>query len=284
MPDWVKARYYKVHPQRRRQRAGSVENLQYVNYMKRWTDYYKKRDYDGGAAFFDKMPKWVKDRYYSKHPDGFGRNGGGSGGSSPYSKAMKKWVDLLQSGHKDEAKDYFDMLPKAYKDRYYENHPEAKLRDNIKRTGQLGQYFASDDANRIQYLHDNPDFAKWLKAQGSSDQMRRMLITAGYRALPKDDAWLRRLYREKYPEIFSPEGVGEQSLKKVFSELIDHPEFKPGFEKWLATIWETYAENMKHVVARPKPVEIIHQRQHGSDRARPHSGKSAAWVRLHSLS
>ena len=139
--------------------------------MKRWTDHYKKRDYAGGAAFFQSMPKWVKDRYYSKHPDGFGKGGGGS---SPYSRAMKGWVDLLQSGEKDAAKAYFDTLPKAFKDRYYASHPDAKLRDNVKHGGPVGHYFAADDTNRAQYLKDNPDFAKWLKSQGTSEQTRRM--------------------------------------------------------------------------------------------------------------
>lgn len=273
LPSWVKARYYQKHPDRRQK---IKQNLEYVSFMKRWVNFYKHRDYQGGAEFFAKMPKWVKDRYYSKHPNG--GPGRSDRGSSPYSRALGKWVDLLQNGKKAEAKKYFDSLPQAYRDRYYTNHPEQRLRNDIKRTGQLGQYFLADDANRAQYLKDNPEFAKWLAKNSGTDAKRRMLIMAAYRAIPKEDAWMKRVFREKYPEVFSAEAKGLQSLKKTYAFLATHPDVLPAFEKWVAAVWASYAENAKHTLQPPRPIESKHQKRHQG------TGRSAAWVRLHSVS
>ena len=277
LPDWVKARYFAKHPEKKQRLQ---QNLQYMNFMERWTSFYRRRDYSGGAVYFDKLPQWVKDRYYSNHPQGQVR------GNSAYAKAMGKWVKLLQDGDKEGAKAYFDSLPQAYKDRYYARHPAQKLKNDIKRVGQLGEYFAADDANRALYLKENPEFAKWLKAQGTKESTRRMMILAAYQGLPKDDQWLRRVFREKYPEIFSQEAKGEQALRKTYNFLAEHPDMLPSFEKWLAAVWESYAENLKHTATPPKPIVSDHsrQRQHGIDRfPGRHTGRSAAWVRLHSI-
>jgi hypothetical protein len=150
----------------------------------------------------------------------------------------------------------------------------------------LGDYFAADDANRAQYLKDNPEFAKWLTAHTKSAAQRKMLITVAYQAIPKSEPWLRRVFREKYPEVFSKEATGAATLKNVYAGLTLHPEMLPSFEKWVAAIWASYAENAKHTAARPKPIEWDHspQRSHGTTRAtKPHQGKSAAWVRIHSV-
>jgi len=276
LPDWVKARYYANNPGKK---ASAAKNLEYVNWMGRWIKFYKHRDYSGGASFFESMPKWVKDRYYQNHPDGFGRGGG-----SAYSRAMGKWVKLLQANKDEEAAEYFKNLPDAFRKRYYEGHPEAKLRDNIKRSGQLGEYFASDDANRAQYLKDHPDFKRWLAQQKDDKTSRAMLIMAGYRAIPADNQWMRRIYREKYPEVFSVEAKGKAAVAKVFAFLAEHPDMTPAFKRWYEEVQSTYAESLKNAGKVPKPLDIEHQRQHGMNQRRPHGGKSAAWVRIHSLS
>ena len=275
LPDWMKARYYAKHPDRKK---AQVENMQYMSLMEKWTAFYRQRDYAGGAAFFAKLPQWVKDRYYGAHPSN------NFSGSSPYSKAMGQWVKLLQSGKKDEAKAYFDQLPQAFKDRYYAKHPDQKLKNDIKRTGQLGQYFAANDAGRAQFLTDNPEFAMWLKANDTSQSKERSLILAAYNALPKNDQWLRRVFREKYPEIFSPEAKGNQSLQNTYSFLSDHPDMLPDFERWVKAVWDSYAEEIKHTLAKPKPVLFEHFPSHGTKRkTRKHGSYSAAWVRLHSV-
>jgi hypothetical protein len=283
LPKWVQDRYYNAHPERRQSRADRQQTLQYIGLMKRWTNYYKHRDYAGGAAFFEKLPKWAKDRYYQKHPDGFGR---GTKKSSPYSRAMGKWVKLLDAGDKEGAKKWFDSMPAAYRERYYKGHPEARLRDDVKRSGQLGEYFAANDAARAQYLKDNPEFARWLHKQGDKEQTRKMLITAAYQALPADNQWLKRMFREKYPEVFSQEAKGAGSLKKTYRFLAEHPEMQPAFERWLEGVMASFAEEQKHHLARPKPVVSDHSRvaQHGTRPRRMTPGQSAAWVRLHQTS
>lgn len=268
LSDEHKARYYQKHPDKK---AAVIANLRYIGYMKKWTEFYRHRDYAGGAAFFAKMPQDVRDRYYKGNPEGF------SGKPSPYSKAMGTWVGLLEDGKKVEAKKYFDSMPQAFKDRYYKKHPDQLLQTDIRRTGQLSQYFSADDMNRAAYLENNPEFAKWLKAQGTKDSTRRMLVMAGYMALGKDEQWLKRVYREKYPEYFSAESKGVSALRGVNAFLIEHPEMKPAFQRWVDAVMETYREQLKHTKNPPRPLVSDHSRQRGSG-----SGKSAAWVRLHS--
>ena len=89
-----------------------------------------------------------------------------------------------------------------------------------------------------------------------------------YRAMPTSEAWLSRVFREKYPEIFSKEATGDRVAEEgATANWRTHPELNPGFEKWLAAVWASYAENMKHTRPRPKPLESVHLRRHGSDRA-----------------
>jgi len=280
------ARYMKKHGLTAKK---MLDNQEYGNWMGRWIDHYNHRDYAGGAAFFAKMPEWVKYRYFLNHPDSKMKNGGGSGGgtgSSPYSRAMGKWVGLLKKGDEEGAKAYFNSMPKAFRDRYYAKHPEQKLRNNVKMVGQLADYFTADDASRAEYLRANPQFAKWLKTQGTSAAYRRVMITTAYQAIPKEEAWLRRVFREKYPEVFSKEAAGQATLKSVYASLSAHPDMIPSFQKWLAAIWASYAENAKHTKAPPKPIEWDHspQRSHGVNRKLvPHRGMSAAWVRIHTV-
>jgi hypothetical protein len=199
---------------------------------------------------------------------------------------MGKWVGLLKKGDEEGAKAYFNSMPKAFRDRYYAKHPEQKLRNNVKMVGQLADYFTADDASRAEYLRANPQFAKWLKTQGTSAAYRRVMITTAYQAIPKEEAWLRRVFREKYPEVFSKEAAGQATLKSVYASLSAHPDMIPSFQKWLAAIWASYAENAKHTKAPPKPIEWDHspQRSHGVNRKLvPHRGMSAAWVRIHTV-
>jgi hypothetical protein len=270
---WMRARYYAKHPEKRKQME---ENIAYTSYMEKWTAFYRRRDYAGGAAYFASLPAWVRERFYSNNPDGQ------TSGSSGYAKAMGKWVALLQDGKRDEAKAYFDSLPQAYKDRYYAKHPMEKLKTDILRMGQLQQYFAADDANRVLYLQNHPEFARWMAQQDDSESRRRMLILAAYQTLPKDDQWLRRIFREKYPEIFSQEAKGLARLSSVFDKLADHPDLVDDWQRWVEHILNSYGDMLKHGKAQPKPIEFIHPQQRTKKR-KAHGGESAAWVRFHSV-
>jgi hypothetical protein len=109
-----------------------------------------------------------------------------------------------------------------------------------------------------------------------------MLILAAYEALDPGDQWLKRIYREKYPEIFSDEAAGLETLNKVYGRLEEHPDMLPGFEKWVAAIWASYAENLKHTKNPPKPLEAKRPPRMNK-RPDIHAGMSAAWVRLHTV-
>ena len=259
------------------------QNLDYMHYMKTWTTFYAHRDYAGGAKYFASLPAWVKARYSAGNPK---YGGGSSGGSSAYSKAMGTWIGLLKANKQDEAKKFFDSMPQAFRDRYYAKHPDQRLRNDVKRTGQLAEYFNADDANRIQYLKDNPEFAKWLAKNDTSAAQHKMLVTQAYMAIPKTDAWLRRIFRDRFPEVFSSAGTGVSSLKNTYAALAAHGEIIPSFNEWVKAIWDSYAENAKHTKGPGRAVKSDHSlmRQHGTTRkVQPHSGKSAAWVRLHSV-
>ena len=281
IPDWMKARYYAKHPEKK---AALAKNMEYMSFMNKWTNFYRHRDYAGGAAYFDKLPTWVKDQYSAKHPQGSSAITGK--GTSPYAKAMGTWVGMLQKGDHAGAKTYFDSLPQAFKDRYYAKHPQQKIQSDIKHTGMLGQYFAADDAGRAAYINANPEFAMWLKANDTSASQERMLIAAAYSAIPKDDQWLKRVFREKFPAVFSQQSKGDSALKAVYKQLTMHPDLLPAYNSWVAGVWASYAEEIKNTKAHPRPVLSDHsrERQHGTNRvAKSHHGMSAAWVRIHSI-
>jgi hypothetical protein len=195
---------------------------------------------------------------------------------------MKGWVDLLKAGDSAGAKKYFDALPQEFKDIYYKNHPDVALRNDIKRTGQLALYFAASDAGKTQYLIDNPEFAQWLYDNDTSAAKRTMLITAAYEGLGDDDQWLKRVFREKYPEVFSKEAEGLATLNKVYASLEANPDMLPSFQKWSAAIWASYAQAMKHSKAPPPMVESVHPPRMDK-KPNIHAGMSAEWVRKHSV-
>jgi hypothetical protein len=79
----------------------------------------------------------------------------------------------------------------------------------------------------------------------------RFTLLEAYRNIPKEEAWLRRMFREQHPEVFSQEAIGERKLKRVFDALASHPEVLPEFEQWVQTIWRTYEEMLMKGKARP---------------------------------
>lgn len=148
---------------------------------------------------------------------------------------------------------YFNSLPKWAKDRYFAKHPEnrVKFETSAAMFEKARKYFAADRAGQEQFLAENRDFAKWLAQNGTSKESERFAILAAYRSIPKEEAWLRRVFREKYPEIFSAEALGERKLRKVYATLSKHPEASDGFEKWVKAIWDSYEEMLKRGNIRP---------------------------------
>jgi hypothetical protein len=192
---------------------------------------------------------------------------------------MAKWVKLFDTDDK-VAMDYFASLPKWAKERYYQKHPEnrVKFETGSKMSSKLTQYFAADKAGQAAYLKANPDLVKWLAANADDSFSQQMSVMQAYRSIPKEDAWLRRVFREKYPEIFSAEAIGEKKLKGVWDQLAKHPEMTDEFEKWVEQVWGTYAEMLKHA---PRPVKTFMHADRKVPERKQHQSRSAEWTSAH---
>jgi hypothetical protein len=191
----------------------------------------------------------VKDEYNRKHPEKRAR----AQQTSQYLGYMQNWVKLFDKGDKKAAMAYFNSLPNWAKERYFQKHPEQRINFGLdaKMSEQLAEYFAGDKEGRTQYLKEHPDLAKWLAKNSPTKATERAAILAAYRNIPSSEAWLKRVFREKYPEYFSQEAAGERRLRSVYDTLSKHPEFTESFSKWVETIWETYRENLAHP---PRPL------------------------------
>ena len=89
----------------------------------------------------------------------------------------------------------------------------------------------------------------------------RGLIQAIYRAIPSDEAWLKRTFRLKHPEIFSVEAAGKRRLASVARDLAEHPELRPFYDRALALQTHTYQEQLKLNKQPPAPFTIERKRR-----------------------
>lgn len=244
---WLMEEYFKRHPEKRAQWA---QNDAYIKQISRWGRLVGAGQWDAANDVWDSLPQWVKDRYYAKHPERRQR----AAQTSQYLGYMKKWISLFDKGDKEGAMRYFNSLPKWAKDRYFQKHPEkrAEFETSAAMFDKARKYFAADKNAQTKFLKDNQDFASWLAKNGSSEEQERFAILAAYRSIPKEEAWLRRIFREKYPEVFSAEALGERKLQKVFGSLSRHPELSDDFEKWVETIWKSYEEMLR--LGKPRPL------------------------------
>lgn len=240
------AEYFKRHPGKKEQWARTDA---YIKNISVWGKLVGAGRFDEAQDVWDRLPQWVKDEYYRKHPEKRKK----AAQTAEYLGYMKRWVGMFDSGDKDAAMKYFHSLPKWVKDRYYKAHPdkraEFELNDNM--AALVRDYFATDEGNRALLLKNHPELRAWLRDNASGKDKEIFAILAAYRKIPKEEAWLRKIFREKYPEIFSAEAAGERKLKRVFDTLAEHPEFLPSFQQWVDSIWGTYAEMLKHP---PRPL------------------------------
>ena len=236
------------------------------------------------------MPEWVKDEYFSRHPDSKMRRDGGSGkwvdyGPSKggpslsdaqfaqYTKMMGKWVDLLKTKGKDAANDYFRSLPSWAQDFYAARHPDkALLRESDAQLRKMAMFFLADEAHQNAMIAKDPSILKWLNENASGTQ-RINAIMYLYSSLP-DDAWIKRTFREKYPEVFSPEAKGERAIQGVLDKLAANPKYQPGFLVALQAVWDEVAEAQKHQLAPPKQMEMERPKR----RRKSHRRRSAKEV------
>lgn len=79
------------------------------------------------------------------------------------------------------------------------------------------------------------------------------MILAGYEALP-DDPWLKRVYKERYPEVFSEEADAARRIARVQEFLNENAGIRPAYKKALGYLRETYLESVQGYGVPPKPM------------------------------
>jgi len=276
LPQWVKDKYFANHPGSKMNRG---QGSAYVSNLNAVFDQIDKGNWDAAEKLWNAMPAWMRRRYYANNPSSTLFNGKAKGGGisdakyKQYIRHMKQWVDLLRDGKDKEADKFFKSMPEWMQDFYLKAHPDkALLKETLKMQSLLQVYFGANKASQRAMLENNPALARWLNANDTK-AARINAIMFAYSRLP-DDPWLKRVYREKYPEIFSKEAKGEQTKKKIQDILDDNPELRPLWQKWLEDINYTLSEAEKHALKRPKQVEVDHEYQRRSS----HAGMSAAEI------
>jgi hypothetical protein len=271
LPEWAKERYYANHPGQSFSANGG-RGFEYVSMLNRMFDQIDGGNWDAAERVWNQAPAWMRRRYYANNPDSTLFRGGGGvsgysggGGGIPdakykkYIQSMKQWTNLLRDGKESEAVKYFHNLPQWMQDFYVRNNPDKSLvKEDMKMQALLEDYFLADPAHQQEMLRNNPRLARWLN-ENDTQTARRNAIEYLYSRLP-DDPWLKRVYREKYPEIFGDEAVGKRRREEVADTLADHPEFRGPWMEWLEGIYDTLQEAMKYMTGRPKQVEIDHTR------------------------
>ena len=165
-------------------------------------------------------------------------------------------------------------------EKYYAKNPGQRAKGELDSTAlRLGaEYFlAADDATKLSLLQRNPAFREWLKEHGGNEAAMRGLINAIYRAIPAGEAWLRRTFRESYPEIFSVEAGGERRLAKVARSLAEHPEMRPFYERAFAIQSKLYTEQLKLSLKPPTPMTIVRKRRLRKRTKRRAARMHSAW-------
>jgi hypothetical protein len=263
LPNWAKERYYSNH---KGTALNSGTGSQYVQNLNTVFSLIDKGDWDAAERAWNAMPAWQRKRYYANNPDstlfrGKGGSGGSSGGGMPDAKYKKyighmtKWVDLLKDGREEEAKKYFASLPAWVKEQYTKTHPDkALLKESLRMQTLVEDYLLANKAHQQQMLEDSPALARWLNDNDAGAAWRNAVQYA-YTQLP-DDPWLKRVYREKYPEIFSDEAVGQAKIDDVMETLGEHPELAQPWLKWYKHIAASLAEAMKYMSPRPKEFHV----------------------------
>jgi hypothetical protein len=247
---WLRDQYFARHPDKAAKAASGQE---YFNAMKRWVRLLDAGAYDAAEQYFNGLPSWIRERYYAKHPDKRAK----AQAAGAYAGAMQQWVKLLKAERYDEAEKYFRSLPQEFQERYFRKHPEQRARYGDQAMLKAARaYFVADDATKAQILDRDPAFAKWLRGLGGDEETRRGLIIAAYRTIPKEEAWIRRVFREQYPEIFSQEAAGERRLRSVARDLAANPKLQEGYERWVEAQYRAYSEQFKRSPTPPKPLDV----------------------------
>ena len=280
LPNWAKERYYENHPGKRfgTSSATSGRGTAYVSTLNKMFGQIDAGNWDAAERIWKSAPAWMRNRYYANNPDSTLFRGGGKGGSGggggisisdakykQYTGMMQKWVDLMRDGKDKQADAYFRSLPKWAQDFYLaRNKDKALLKEDMNMQSLLMDFFGANKAAREAMKKNNPKLMKWLN-ENSTKAARANAIQFLYSRLP-DDPWLKRVFREKYPDVFSAEAKGKANVDRVTQILTEHPEFQDAWMKWYEEINKTLLEALKWTSSKPKeilPERLAFDPEHG---------------------
>ena len=258
LPGWMQKRYYRNNPKG----ASSAKSNAYTRAMSAWSSLFDSKGAAAAMKYFYSLPASVREQYYATHPgqrEKFAQN-------DAYGGAMRKWVQFFDKEDYDGAEKYFNSLPLWMRQRYFENNPDKKPGKGYtypvpdwKMDEQMGKHLAEfyqeDAAGRARYLASHPAFARYMRERGKGKETRRAQILAAYDALP-DDPWLKRVFKERYPEVFSEEAAAKRRVARVEDFLSNNPGIAPAYKKALAFLRDTYMQSVPGYGALPKPLEV----------------------------
>ena len=267
---WLKRQYLARNPEKA---ALVAAGERYWKFAKTYTDLLASGDFAAAQRYWLSQPAELRDRFF--------KNSGGRewAANTQYAGAMGRWVEFLKRKDYDGARRFWDQLPTWIKDRYISKRPwNAKMLLSPSDLAQAGEYFLLPTVKeREAFLRKHPRLASWMNRFGGNAEARRGAIMSAYAALPKD-AWLRRVFRERYPEIYSEEAITQRAYARTARRLAEHPELAGRFHAFV----ERVKAEFPHALGNPPPPPLTTNRMRAATRRRRARSRSALWAELHS--
>lgn len=273
---------------------------EYFRWISSWVARLQASDFDGAQSAWDSMPAWVRERYLAAHPDS-GMADGSMGDTSsvqyngqffksPASRAtfirgqeyyasISRWVQLLKAKDYVAADRWFRQMPSWMREKYYAKHPDQRAQHELDSQAlRMGaEYFLAHGDDKLKILQKYPELRAYLARYGGDEGSMRGLVVAMYQAIPSSDAWLKRTFREHFPEYFSQESAGERRLADVARSLAENPEMLPFYKRAFALQTKLYTEQLRLGGTPPKPMTIERKRRHVKRRKRRAARFSSLW-------
>jgi hypothetical protein len=291
---WLLREYWRRNPEAKAKYEAGQE---YFRWISQWVSHLQRDDFDGAQSVWDSMPAWVKDRYFAGHPDSKMRDGmgaaAGQGGlffSSPEAKqrfldgqayyaALGRWIKLLEAKDYRAADRYFRGLPEWMREKYFAKHPDQRAKAELDQAAlrAAAEYFLASGDDKLKILRRYPALREWLRAHGGEEEAHRGLIAAIYAAIPSSEPWLKRTFRERFPEIFSQEAAGQRRLDSVAADLARNPEALPFFRRAVRLQYALYFDQLKRSKVQPKPWVLERKTRLKKRRKRRAAAFSSLW-------
>jgi hypothetical protein len=275
MPKWIRDRYFQNNPDSgmRRTRDGgghqqpsrggnNSRGRDYYNALGGWVNLLKAKKWDEARQYFDSLPEWMQRAYYKNHPENRPSNRGNykpSPQDAEYSRLMGQWVEFYKAGDNTGAEAFFRTLPEWAQERYLRKHPDKiMLGEDMDMVVKLRDYFGADAAHQAQMVAQFPELLEWVNNHSATGQRISILMYL-YDQLP-DDEWLKRSFREKYPEVFSEEAQGERRAQAKWDEAGELG-LQEEMMAWMKNIAATSEAAARYSQKPPKQMQMVHPRR-----------------------